>query len=102
MPRTPEGRLLDAATARLKTLAASDPSFVWRKRHGSPMGQTGDPDLYGVWRGIPFEIELKIPGASPTPLQQHRLDQWRKAGARAFVVHDLDELTDALNQLRQQ
>jgi hypothetical protein len=64
------------------------------------MGQTGDPDLYGVWRGVPFEIELKIPGESPTLLQQHRLDQWRRAGALTFAVHSLDELTEALERVR--
>lgn len=64
------------------------------------MGQTGDPDIYGVWGGVAFEIELKIPGKSPTAIQQHRLDQWRDAGALPFVVHSLDELRSSLDAIR--
>lgn len=100
MPKTPEGRLLAAVEARLKALAISDSSFQWRKRHGSPMGRAGDPDLYGVWRGLHWEMELKREGQSPTLLQAYTLNRWRMAGAKCFVVHDLDELAAALDQIR--
>lgn len=98
--KPPESRLLAAVEKRLKIIAREDPSFQWRKRHGSPMGQTGDPDIHGCWRGVPFEIELKRAGESPTLLQQYRLSQWRKAGAKTFIVHSLDELAGALDLIR--
>lgn len=98
--KPPESRLLAAVEARLKLISQSDPTFVWRKRHGSPMGKSGDPDLYGVWRGTPFEIELKVPGENPTLLQTYRLRQWHNAGAMTFVVRSQSELNDAIDQLR--
>ena len=97
---TPEGRLLRAVERRLKQIAASDPTFTFRKRHGTPLGVSGDPDLYGLWRGAHWEIELKVPSKSPTLLQQFRLSQWAQAGARTFVVHSLPELEAAIGRLR--
>lgn len=85
---------------RLKLLASLDPTLVWRKRHGSVMSVTGDPDLHGVWGGIPFEIELKAPGQSPTLLQSARLASWRRAGCQTFVVHSTSELDEALALIR--
>lgn len=99
MPKTPEGRLKEAVTKRLTALARFDRTLVWRKRHGSPMGLSGDPDIYGLWAGIHFEIELKAPGKNPTALQQFRRDEWMRAGARCFTVHSLQELHEALERI---
>lgn len=95
-----ESQLLATVTRHLKLVARDDPALVFRKRHGSPMGITGDPDLYGLWHGIHFEIELKRLGESPTLLQTLRLQKWAAAGARTFVVHSLPELKAALDTLR--
>lgn len=94
-----ESSLLSAVQKRFKALAVLDPTLVWRKRHGSSMGVTGDADLYGVWRGVHFEIELKRPGENPTILQNFRLNQWQKAGCQTFVVHSLEELAAALQKI---
>lgn len=98
MPR--EAQLLASASKRLNRWSSACPGLQWRKRHGSPLGITGDPDLYGLFNGQHFEIELKRPGEQPTPLQSHRLIEWQKAGARVFVVHSLAELDDAINAIR--
>lgn len=94
-----EANLKASVAKRLDALHKRDPTFVWRKRHGSVMTKSGDPDIHGVWNGVPFEIELKRPGESPTLLQQFRLNEWAKAGCRTFVVHTLDELHQALEKL---
>lgn len=96
-----ESSLLRAVERRLKAVAARDPTLVWRKRFGGPMAKRGDPDLHGVWRGTPFEIELKRPGEEPSPLQTHRLAEWRRAGSHTFVVHSLAEYQTAIDTLRQ-
>ena len=96
---TPEGRLLAACKKRLDALHRFDPTFVWRKRHGSLFSKTGDPDITGLWAGKHFEIELKVPGKSPTTLQWFRLREWHDAGAFTFVVHNLEELNEALSQI---
>lgn len=94
-----ESQLQRSVERRLKDLHRTDPSFVWRKRHGSAFTTAGDPDLFGCWRGVPFEIELKRPGESPTLLQAARLSEWAAAGARCFTIHSLPELDAAIGTL---
>ena len=84
----------------LRHLKLQDPTLCYRKRLGTPYGTAGDPDLYGVWRGIPFEFELKRPGHHPTPLQLSRLQEWTRAGAVTAVLHSLDDLKAALEQVK--
>lgn len=67
------------------------PGVVVRKRHGSPWGVAGDPDLYGSINGRHFEIEVKRPGERPTALQQARLKQWATSGARAGVATNVED-----------
>jgi hypothetical protein len=95
-----ESQLLDSIERRLKALAREDPRLVWRKRHGSAFSTSGDPDLYGLWRGHHWEMELKRPGAEPTFLQCYRLTAWNRAGALTFVVHSLGEFDAAIAALR--
>jgi hypothetical protein len=87
-----EKHLQQAVLAQLKKLRAQDPRLVFRKRHGSALGISGDPDVYGVWASTHFEIELKAPGQPPTPLQLARLQEWSRTGALTAVVHSLPEL----------
>jgi hypothetical protein len=95
-----ESQLLASISRRLKKLAQADPALVWRKRHGSPMGITGDPDLYGLWHGVHWEMELKRPGQKATSLQCIRLASWKKAGALTFVAHSLAEFDVAIDTIR--
>jgi hypothetical protein len=94
-----EGSLKKSVLAHLGKLRAADPTLAFRKRHGSVMGRAGDPDIHGVWRGVPFEIELKRPGEEPTPLQAERLKEWGQAGAYTGVVHNMDELRKWLSEI---
>jgi hypothetical protein len=87
-----EKAIVKSIQARLKTFA----HCVCRKRHVA-MGVGGDPDLYGVLDGRHFEIEVKRPGQSPTPLQEQRLAAWRAAGALAGVAHSVDEALEVLH-----
>jgi hypothetical protein len=98
--KTLERHLLQAVTNYLRNLQRQDSTLVWRKRHGSIFSTTGDPDIYGVWTGIPFEIELKRQGSHTTPLQSARLTEWTNAGALTAVAHSLTEFHDALMQIK--
>lgn len=100
-PSPLESSLLRACERRCKAIALQDPTFIWRKRHGNIFTVAGDPDLYGVWRGTHWEIELKRPGEQPTTLQAFRLHEWSKTGARTFVVHNLEELDNALSKIHE-
>ena len=54
------------------------------KVHGSVWGKVGKPDLDGCLAGRCLKVEVKRPGARPTPIQRLALHQWRAAGAIAF------------------
>jgi len=51
----------------------------------------GEPDITGCLEGIRFEIECKVPGAAPTPLQAKRLRDWEAAGAVTGVSRSLSD-----------
>lgn len=87
-----EKSLQRAVLRRLHSL----PGAVARKRWGSARGVAGDPDIYLLWQGRHYEIELKRPGEEPTPLQRLRLGEWQAAGARIAVVHSVAELESFL------
>lgn len=57
------------------------------KTHGNPYERAGRLDLIVVVRGHHFEFEVKTPDGKVTPLQEHRIREVRRAGARACVVY---------------
>jgi hypothetical protein len=95
-----ERTLQKAVLGRLRKLAREDGALCFRKRHGGAFAVAGDPDIYGLWHGIHFEIELKRLGESPTRLQDMRIGQWGRAGAVTAVVRTLDDLDRFLAQIR--
>ena len=92
-PAALESSLVSAIIRSLRAL----PGVVVRKRHGSAWGTAGDPDLYGVVNGRHFEIEVKRPGGTLTPLQEVRLREWAAAGALTGVARSVE---DALQIIR--
>lgn len=63
-----------------------------RKVHGSPFQDAGEPDIDACLRGRAVKIELKMPGAEPTPIQYASLRRWERAGALAFWATSVDEV----------
>ena len=50
------------------------------KRIATP-GRVGEPDVSGCAFGIRIELEGKLPGNKPTPMQFKKLEWWKQAGA---------------------
>lgn len=50
------------------------------------MGIRGDPDIFGVYMGMPFVIEAKIAPNRPTKIQLHRMLLWGQAGAVTIIA----------------
>lgn len=50
--------------------------------------EAGTPDILGSINGQAVAIECKVDGEKPTKLQEHRLEEWRKAGAVAIVARE--------------
>jgi len=100
MSKPLERHLQATVLRKLKALRAQDDRLAFRKRHAAGMGVAGDPDVYGVWRGVAWEVELKAPGEEPTPLQWARLREWELAGCVTGVINSPQAFDSFLARLR--
>ena len=65
------------------------------KIHGSVYSRKGEPDIIGCYQGMSFAMEVKLDYNKPTIIQQVRLREWLKSGARTAVVRSVDEAVRA-------
>ena len=72
------------------------------KTWGGGYGNAGKPDITGCLSGRRFELEVKVPGGKPTPLQKITLEQWKEAGAIVAVVHSVDEVKEILKEAKRE
>ncbi len=84
--RNPESRITCAILRALNAL----PGTKCVKLEAGGV-EVGTPDLLCVSHGLAFFLEVKQPGEKPRPIQQHRLDEWRRAGAICAVVTSAQE-----------
>ena len=66
------------------------------KVHGSPYQRAGVPDLLCCHEGLFYAFEVKRPGARPTPLQAHELEQVQTAGGTAAVVTSVEDVQNII------
>jgi 5-methylcytosine-specific restriction endonuclease McrA len=69
--------------------------------HGSALQRAGEPDLLCCVAGRTLAIELKKWPKFPTPLQKHRMKEWRDAGAATFVCRTLKEVARCVEIIKQ-
>ena len=93
MSRQPESRLSGKIMLALRQRGA------WCfKVHGSAAQMSGVPDILGVWHGVFFGIETKMPGKEHSRSARQRLvmGDIQRAGGIAFVsssvAHSLETL----------
>ena len=82
----------DLTNKIIKKLNKIDKCFV-KKRYAGPM-QKGQPDITGCIDSIRIEIEVKLPGNTPTPKQEEWLKRWYDVGAISFWTNNVDEAID--------
>ena len=64
-------------------------------------GMDGFPDrIVLLPEGKIAFMEMKAPGKKPRPLQRHRHPQLRDLGFRVYVVDELTQIQEVLNDLR--
>lgn len=83
-----EARIVKAIIQFINVMPNAHAEKVWT---GGGYTQAGRPDIDACVSGRSVKFECKRPGLSATPLQQHYLDIWQKAGALVGCVHSLDE-----------
>jgi hypothetical protein len=97
MASTPERKVKQAVTARLKAYEA----YYFYPVTGG-YGTSGVPDIVACINGAFLAIECKAGRNTPTALQRRNLDAIMQAGGVALVVNEdnLDELDRVLDALR--
>ncbi len=86
--------------------AITEAIMRWLRRQGAHVIKTyggpyrrGLPDLIGVYRGRALALEVKRPGGTPTPLQEHELGRWAAAGALAAVVTSIEDVKRLIGEV---
>ncbi len=69
------------------------------KIHVSSYQAQGEPDLIACYKGHYLAFETKSKGNNPTPLQEYKLSEIRKAGGIAIPTYSLQEVEEVLNEL---
>jgi len=67
----------------------------WSRKFSSPSNR-GVPDRIFLKDRVVF-IEFKVPGKSPTPLQQHEIDEINKHGGTAYWITNVKNFKIALD-----
>lgn len=94
MTTQPESRL----SRSFMQLMRSRGAYVW-KNHGSEFMPAGLPDIVGVYRGHFIAVETKMPGNTPSPVQQICHRRIEQSGGRVIVASHIDEVFQMLNQI---
>lgn len=91
----PERKLVQKIQAYLDKRGAR--SF---KIHGDDSFQeAGIPDLLVCWRGWFIGLEVKLPGNTPSPIQEKVLREIKEAGGIAEVVTSVEQVVNLLAKL---
>ena len=61
--------------------------------------KAGMPDIVIFHDGRTIGVELKIPGAKPTPIQLEMFNKLRCAGISVAIIHSIEELHEMLISL---
>ena len=64
---------------------------------GSPLQQRGTPDLLVCWQGKFIGLEIKVPGAKATPLQEHEIYKICEAGGIGVLVESVSDVAVMLD-----
>lgn len=98
----------DVKTAVMDYLATVPYSRWWRrnviavkaeyqgKKRFIRAGERGQSDVWGIWRGIHTEIELKRPGNTPNDEQKEYLATVRALGGIAFWADSVDKVIELM------
>jgi hypothetical protein len=94
----PEGARESTIVANIIRYLRALPDAWARKVHGGPYGTVGEPDIDACVAGRTVKIEVKRPGTERTltAMQARALEQWKRAGAVAFVATSVEQVEQKL------
>lgn len=71
------------------------------KYHGNPFSEAGTPDILGCFGGRFLAFELKT-GTKLSKIQELRSEEIYSAGGRYYVVTDLQQVKDAIEEIEKE
>lgn len=98
---TPARKLRHAIKLYLDALRRSGVPLEYTHYPGGPNGRKGEPDMHVTCRGRSCWFELKTGSDRLSEIQQHRLDNWRRAGAVAGEVRSVEDVKELLGDVRE-
>lgn len=93
MTAQPESRLVREAIAAIR---AAGGKVI--KTHGSAFSRLGTPDIIACVNGRTLALECKTATGKTSTRQLFELDEWRDAGAIAYVVRNEKDVEDAITE----
>ena len=88
-------------TVVAKVIATAKSLGWWAcKMHGNAYTVSGLPDVLAIKDGRAAWLECKVPGNSPTRIQEHRMRELEAAGSRCAVVTSAGEARAVLESFR--
>lgn len=90
--------MLESALQRKiqKYLKDNLPNAVVWKNHGNQYSVTGLPDIMCVYEEKIICIEVKMPGNTPTKLQEITLKKLKEAGAITGIAYSIEDVQKIL------
>ena len=79
-----------------KYLKDNLPNAVVWKNHGNQYSVIGLPDIMCVYAGKIVCIEVKVPGNTPTKLQEITLKKLKEAGAITGIAYSIEDVQKML------
>ena len=97
---TPERLIVDKLMRHVKQMRSRGHLICCRKVHGTVYSTKGEPDLDICYNGRSVKIEVKVPGARPTKIQEARMAEWEASGAYVGVACDVVTFETILEKAR--
>ena len=89
---TPETRLVNKMTRRLKHHKVNGVKLWWIKVHGGPLQRAGTPDLLLCLNGQFVGVEVKTDDGKVSRIQKHTMKQINDANGWTCVCRSVEEL----------
>lgn len=81
---TPEGKVVSDVKKRVKALGGEVRKCVW-------VGHVGAPDLFIMFPGCHFWLEVKAEKGKLSPPQEREIARMRNAGCAVYVAYGSEE-----------
>lgn len=95
---TPEKRVQNAILTYLAQLSKTEPLFYERRQAGGFSYKMGIPDIYFVYNGQHFEVEVKKPGGQLSVMQEKFKELCEKKNICWICAESVDDVKNIIQE----